>query len=112
MNPEFSIYTIPATNDAKTNGSILHQKNFVVDGLLAFKGSANLTFSARRKAAEGLDLIEMLTDVEEVAGLNNQFFSPVMARMRRLEELRWVTTPRSWSACSRERYNPFVIRFL
>ena len=82
MNPEFSIYTIPATNDAKANGSIFHQNIFVVDGLLAFKGSTNLTFSARRKAAEGLDLIEMLTDVEEVAGLNDWFFSSVMARMR------------------------------
>lgn len=82
MNPEFSIYTIPATNDAKANGSIFHQKIFVVDGRLAFKGSTNLTLSGRRKAAEDLDPIEMLTDVEEVAGLNDRFFSLVMARMR------------------------------
>lgn len=83
MNPEFSIYTTPATNDARENSSIPHQKLVIVDGLLAFKGSANLTLSGWRKAAEGLDLIELVTDVDEVARLNNQFFSPLIGRIRR-----------------------------
>ncbi|HLY24361.1 MAG TPA: hypothetical protein VKT83_17990 [bacterium] len=56
---------------------IPHQKLVVVDGLLAFKGSANLTVSAWRKAAEGRDAIELVTNVREVKDLNNRYFSPV-----------------------------------
>lgn len=54
-----------------------HQKLVVVDGLLAFKGSANLTEFAWRKAKDGLEMVEVVTDVEEVINLNNQYFSPI-----------------------------------
>ncbi len=56
-----------------------HQKLIVIDGLLAFKGSANLTTSGWRKAAQGLDVIEVVTDVDEVRQLHNRYFSPVWA---------------------------------
>jgi hypothetical protein len=54
-----------------------HQKLIIVDGLLAFKGSTNLTNRAIRKADRGLDLNESITDFEQVTDLNNRYFAPV-----------------------------------
>lgn len=56
-----------------------HQKLVVIDGLLAFKGSVNLTPTAWRKAALGYDEVEVLTDVEKVINLHNCYFSPIWA---------------------------------
>jgi phosphatidylserine/phosphatidylglycerophosphate/cardiolipin synthase-like enzyme len=56
-----------------------HQKIIVIDGLMAFKGSANLTDFGWRKAAHGREVIEVVTDVAEVVELHNRFFSPVWA---------------------------------
>jgi hypothetical protein len=56
-----------------------HQKIVVIDGLLAFKGSANMTDFGWRKAAQGREVIEPVTDVAEVVDLHNRFFSPVWA---------------------------------
>src|SRR5690348_11915762 len=53
-----------------------HQKVIIIDGLLAFKGSANLTVDGWRKAAKGLDSVDVVTDVNEVIQLNNRLFSP------------------------------------
>jgi hypothetical protein len=60
--------------------SIPHQKLIVIDGLLAFKGAANMTESGWRKSATGRDLIETVTNVQEVAKLHNSLFSPVWAQ--------------------------------
>lgn len=57
-----------------------HQKMIVIDGLLAFKGSANMTEEAWRKAGRGLELVESVTKVREVAELNNKCFSPIWAK--------------------------------
>ncbi|HEX5156503.1 MAG TPA: phospholipase D-like domain-containing protein [Ktedonobacterales bacterium] len=57
-----------------------HQKVIIIDGLLAFKGSANLTVDGWRKAAKGLDSVDVVTDVNEVIALNNRLFSPVWAK--------------------------------
>jgi len=54
---------------------IPHQKLVVIDGLLAFKGSANLYESAWRKAERGQEQVEIVTDVAEVIDLNNRLFS-------------------------------------
>jgi hypothetical protein len=54
-----------------------HQKLIVIDGMLAFKGSANLTDIGWRKAAQGQEVIEVITDLREVVELNNRYFSPV-----------------------------------
>lgn len=54
-----------------------HQKIIVIDGLLAFKGSANMTDFGWRKAAVGHEVIEPVTNVNEVVDLHNRFFSPV-----------------------------------
>jgi phosphatidylserine/phosphatidylglycerophosphate/cardiolipin synthase-like enzyme len=64
-----------------------HQKIVVVDGLLAFKGSANLTLSGLRKAAQGRDTFEIVTDVKEVVDLHNRFFSPIWAEHSTLEQI-------------------------
>ncbi|MBL8131670.1 MAG: hypothetical protein JNL42_07410 [Anaerolineae bacterium] len=56
-----------------------HQKIIVIDGLMAFKGSANMTDIGWRKAARGQEIIEVVTDVAEVVELNNRFFSPAWA---------------------------------
>ena len=56
-----------------------HQKLIVIDGLLAFKGSANLTEQGWRKAGRGRDHVETVTNVAEVIALHNKLFSPVWA---------------------------------
>ena len=56
-----------------------HQKLIVIDGLVAFKGSANLTLNGWRKATRGLDHVEIVTNVNEVIDLHNRLFSPVWA---------------------------------
>jgi len=56
-----------------------HQKLIVIDGLVAFKGSANLTLNGWRKATRGLDHVEVVTNVNEVIDLHNRLFSPVWA---------------------------------
>jgi len=58
-----------------------HQKLVVIDGLLAFKGAANLTLAGWRKAAQGRDVVEVVTDVDEVIDLNNRLFSPIWAEL-------------------------------
>jgi len=54
-----------------------HQKIIVIDGLIAFKGSANLTVQGWRKSANGRDHVEVVTDVDEVIRLHNKLFAPV-----------------------------------
>lgn len=54
-----------------------HQKIIIIDGMFAFKGSANMTDIGWRKAAQGREVIEVITDMREVIELNNRYFSPV-----------------------------------
>ncbi len=63
-----------------------HQKIIIIDGLFAFKGSANMTDIGWRKAAQGREHIEVITDMREVAELNNRFFSPVWVGFDRAEQ--------------------------
>jgi hypothetical protein len=64
-----------------TNFEAPHQKLLIVDGLLAFKGSTNLTSQAIRKADTGLDVSEVITDYQAVADFNNRFFAPVWKKI-------------------------------
>ncbi len=59
-----------------------HQKLIVVDGLLAFKGSANLTTNGWRKAARARENVEIVTKVNKVIQLHNTLFSPIWASRR------------------------------
>jgi hypothetical protein len=70
-----------------------HQKLIVIDGLLAFKGSANLTLSGWRKAAIGRDVIEVVTNVNEVRELHNRFFSPIWFETNPSERYDYAGTP-------------------
>jgi len=54
-----------------------HQKIVVVDGLVAFKGSTNLTNAGMRRADRSLDISEIETNVGKVVDLNNRYFAPV-----------------------------------
>jgi len=58
-----------------------HQKIVVVDGLLAFKGSTNLTNAGLRRADRALDVTEVETNVGRVSELNNKYFAPVWKRL-------------------------------
>jgi phosphatidylserine/phosphatidylglycerophosphate/cardiolipin synthase-like enzyme len=64
-----------------------HHKIVVIDGLIAFKGSANLTLSGLRKAAQWRDTFEIVTDVKEVVELHNRFFSPIWAQHYPIERI-------------------------
>ena len=61
-----------------------HQKFVVIDGLMAFKGSANLSTIAWRKARKNLEVIEAATTIEEVITLHNEYFSPHWAALGNL----------------------------
>jgi hypothetical protein len=58
-----------------------HQKLVVVDGLIAFKGSTNLTNAGMRRADRLLDVTEVETNVGKVLDLNNRYFSPVWKKL-------------------------------
>jgi phosphatidylserine/phosphatidylglycerophosphate/cardiolipin synthase-like enzyme len=58
-----------------------HQKLIVIDGLLAFKGSANFTLAGWRKAAQGRDVVEVVTELGQVIELNNRLFAPIWAEL-------------------------------
>jgi len=63
-----------------------HQKLMIIDGLLAFKGSANLTLAGWRKAAQGRDVVEVVTEVDQVIELNNRLFAPIWAELSEIGE--------------------------
>ncbi|MEB3277715.1 MAG: hypothetical protein VKK42_02185 [Lyngbya sp.] len=46
-----------------------------------FKGSTNLTLTAWRKAAQGYDNVELVTNLHRVIELHNRLFSPLMANL-------------------------------
>jgi hypothetical protein len=72
-----------------------HQKLIIIDGLLAFKGSANLTLAGWRKAAQGRDTVEVVTQIDEVIELNNRLFAPIWAELSDIgETIEMDWTPR------------------
>lgn len=58
-----------------------HQKLIVIDGILAFKGSTNLTQQAWRKAAQDFEVVDIVTNVDEVINFHNRYFSSVWGKM-------------------------------
>jgi hypothetical protein len=62
-------------------GGVWGRSWLIVDGLVAFKGSANVTNTGLRKADRGLDLSEIVTDYAQVTTLNNKYFAPVWRRI-------------------------------
>lgn len=60
-----------------------HLKLLVIDGLVAFKGSANLTTDGWRKASKHGEMVEVVTDPMEVQRLNNTYFTKAWTRWGR-----------------------------
>lgn len=90
-NLEIRLFDYPA--EPEDWERIPHQKITVIDGLLAFKGSADLTVSAWRRAAEGRDIIEAVTDVHQVTELHNRFFSPIWTEFSDVRIIRMGEEP-------------------
>jgi DNA-directed RNA polymerase subunit RPC12/RpoP len=66
-----------------------HQKIIIIDGLIGFKGSTNLTLSGWRKAEQNLDMLEVITDINEIVEVNNRYFSPLWANPEKTEIDMW-----------------------
>jgi phosphatidylserine/phosphatidylglycerophosphate/cardiolipin synthase-like enzyme len=78
--PQFTVRYYERSDKPSDWQASPHQKLIVIDGLLAFKGSANLTTDGWRKAAAGQDHIEVVTNINEVVTLHNDLFSPQWAK--------------------------------
>ncbi|ETW22187.1 hypothetical protein [Mycobacterium gastri] len=76
--PQLTAHVIPSTEGVY---DAPHQKILIIDGLVAFKGSTNLTTSGVRRADRGLDISEVVTDFAQVTELNNKYFAPVWRRI-------------------------------
>lgn len=68
-----------------------HQKLIIIDGLIAFRGT-NLTSNSWKKAAEGKDDFQIISNLEEIRQLNNKSFSPLW-REHRPDEPRVPNAP-------------------
>jgi hypothetical protein len=92
--PNFTAKVFPS-DDPRAPYDAPHQKIVVVDGLVAFKGSANLTDTGLRRADRGLDVHETVTDYAEVTELNNTYFAPVWRRITAPEDTwsPWSSSP-------------------
>ena len=72
---------VHAFGQDKQLADVPHHKLILIDGLLAFKGSANLTLPGWRKAEKGLEMIDVVTDIDEVTRLNNEYFAPLWSQI-------------------------------
>lgn len=71
-----------------------HQKLVVIDGLIAFKGAANLGTNGWRNAAQNRDHVEVVTDVDEVIDLHNRLFASVWPTTKQVPTLEaWDDIP-------------------
>lgn len=68
-----------AINSSSWLDAVPHQKLVIVDGLVAFTGSANLTNNGIRQADRHFDISSVVTDLDEVRRLNNEYFANVWA---------------------------------
>lgn len=74
-------------------GDVPHQKVVVIDGVLAFKGSANLSTQAWQKAGKAKqELVESVTDLSAVVALNNSYFSKLWAQLHPTADVVHVTS--------------------
>lgn len=85
---KLQIKDIPKTEgsngDSHRGTDIPHQKLTIIDGLLMFKGSANLTKDAWDAADKGGDVVEIETNIDEIAKFNNKYFSPWWGSLSRI----------------------------
>lgn len=75
-NPRLDLVAIRATKTYRqVKDQIPHQKLIIIDGLLAFAGSTNFTLQAWRNAREGLEHIEIITEIGKIQDLHDRLFS-------------------------------------
>jgi hypothetical protein len=74
----YEIYNISntATSNGYRDNSMPHQKITIIDGLLMFKGSANLSKASWEAADADGELIEISTNLDEIVKTHNKLFSP------------------------------------
>ena len=44
--------------------------------------SANLTQTSWRSAAKGMEIIEIVSNIDEIISLHNKFFSPIWGKIK------------------------------
>ena len=88
--PQLDLRIFQRGDELKDKLGIPHQKFIIIDGLIAFKGSANLTLDGWRKFEVGREIIEFVTDVNEVIELNNRYFSPIWAEGSDVKEIQML----------------------
>ena len=84
--PHLDLKLFTQNQDNSDWSMIPHQKLIVIDGIMAFKGAANMTNSGWRKAASGRDHIEVVTNIKEVVELHNKLFSPIWAEFNEIND--------------------------
>lgn len=85
--PNLDIKIYEGKDESKKPKSIPHNKLIIIDGLMAIKGSANLHHLAWRKAIEGHEEIDIVTDVKKVIELNNSYFSRIWSKLSAIEDV-------------------------
>jgi len=88
--PQIDLRIFQRGEELKDRLGIPHQKFIIIDGLIAFKGSANLTLDGWRKFEVGREIIEFVTDVNEAIELNNRYFSPIWAEASDVKEIQML----------------------
>lgn len=74
-------FNAKAIGSSKWMESLPHQKLLIIDGLLAFTGSTNLTNHGLRNADAGLDISTVVTDISAVRDLNNKYFANIWSKV-------------------------------
>lgn len=66
-----------------------HQKLFIIDGVVAFKGSANASLDAWTDQG---NIIDLVTNPINIQTLNRRYFASYMAKKRRGVDVLWPKT--------------------
>ena len=91
--PRLEIKVHDGSDIPEIYNSAPHQKLVVIDGLVALKGSANFTLSGYRKADKGREILEFVTDIDEVAKLHNRYFSRIWGGLSDMDEIEMLDIP-------------------
>lgn len=71
--------SLKSSNADFYTGDVLHQQLFVIDGLLAFRGSANRALAGDKITLSGTPILEVVSESDAVFTLHNRYFAPLWA---------------------------------
>jgi hypothetical protein len=60
-----------------------HTKLIIIDGLLAFAGSANFTLAGWRKARKQYEYVQVITEIGKIQDLHNRHFSSIWYKLNK-----------------------------